>query len=146
MSVETFADLIHQVTFHPAFVHFPIAFYFLEMGLLLGWVTQGDQSYHFFSEMAFDLGYKFMLLTMLTGFVAAGGFSGIVGGIARHFYYAIALFFYYSVRRFYARKADVHTSYYPFMQLAGSIVGCCLLTWVAFFGGKLIYLPVLARG
>ena len=139
MSLETFTQLIRMVTFHPAFVHFPVAFYFLEMGLLIGWVTQGDQSYHFFSEMAFELGYKFMLLTMLTGFVTAGGFDGITGNVARHFYYAIALFLYYSARRFYARKADIHKSYYTWLQLIGSIVGCLLLTWVAYYGGKLIY-------
>ena len=142
MSMAAFAELVRQFTFHPAYVHFPIAFYFLEMGLLIGWVTQGDQSYHFFSEMAFDLGYKFMLLTMLTGFVAAGGFSHIIGDVAKHFYYAVGLFFFYSVRRFYAKKADVHMSYYPWIQLAGSVVGCLLTAWVAFYGGKLIYLPV----
>ena len=139
MSFEAFAHVIRAVTFHPAFVHFPIAFYFLEMGLLLGWVTQGDQSCHYFSEVAFELGYKFMLMTMLTGFIAAGGFDGITGDVARHFYYAIALFLYYSLRRFYVKKADLHTSYYPWLQVAGSIVGCLLLTWVAFYGGKLIY-------
>ena len=139
MSLEALTVFVRAVTFHPAYAHFPIAFYFLEMGLLIGWATQGDQSYHFFSELAFELGYKFMLLTMLTGVVAAGGFEGIVGGVARHFYYAIALFFFYSARRFYARKADVHTPYYPWLQLAGSIVGCLLMAWVAFYGGKLVY-------
>ena len=140
MSFETFTNLIHAVTFHPAFVHFPIAFYFLEMGLLIGWVTQGDQSYHFFSELAFELGYKFMLLTMLTGVIASGGFEGITGGVAKHFNYAVALFLYYSARRFYARKADLHTAYYPWLQLAGSVTGCLLLAWVAYYGGKLVHI------
>ena len=139
MNLTTINETIHFLIFHPAFVHFPIAFYFLEMGLLIGWKTQGDQSYHFFSEVAFELGYKFMLLTMLTGFLAAGGFEGITGNMTRHFYYAIALFLYYSTRRFYARKADLHTPYYPWIQLAGAIVGCLLLTWVSFYSVKLVY-------
>ncbi len=145
MDLDALAGFIRQVTFHPAFVHFPITLYFLEMGLLVGWVTQGDQSYHYFSELAFELGYKFMLLTMLTGFVAAGGFAGLVGDVGRHFYYAVALFFFYSARRFYAKKADLHASYYPWIQLSGAVVGCLLLTWVAFYGGKLIYLPEWVR-
>ncbi len=131
--------LVHALSFHPAFVHFPIAFYFLEMGLLIGWLTDGDPSYHYFSEMAFELGYQFMLLTMLTGFVAAGGFDGITGNVARHFYVAIALFIFYSLRRFYGRKANVHTSYYAWLQLGGSILGCALTAAVAFYGGKLVY-------
>lgn len=139
MSLTAFLDLVRQFIFHPAYAHFPIAFYFLEMGLLIGWATQGDEGYHYFSELAFELGYKFMLLTMLTGFAAAGGFSGLTGDVAKHFYYAIALFLYYSLRRYYTRKADVHTSYYPFMQLAGSIVGCLLMAWVAYYGGKLVF-------
>ena len=130
--------LVHAFSYHPAFVHFPIAFYFLEMGLLVGWVTQGDQSYHFFSELAFELGYKFMLLTMLTGFVAAGGFDGIIGNVARHFYIVIALFLFYSLRRRYTRKANVHTRYYVWVQLGGSILGCALTALVAFYGGKLV--------
>ena len=128
----SFIPLIRALSFHPAFVHFPIAFYFLEMGLLIGWATQGNQSFHYFSELAFELGYKFMLLTMLTGFVASGGFSGITKNVARHFYIAIALFLFYSLRRIYTRKADIYTRYYVWLQLGGSILGCLLTALVAF--------------
>ena len=131
--------LINILLFHPAFVHFPIAFYFLEMGLLIGWMLCGDQGYHHFSELAFEWGYKFMLLTLLTGLIAAGGFYGITGKVGDHFYAAVALFLFCSLRRIYIRKADVHARHYVWLQLGGSILGCVFVTLTAFYGGRLIY-------
>jgi uncharacterized membrane protein len=126
--------LINTLSFHPAFVHFPIALYFLEMGLLVGWVIYGDQSYYYFAELAFELGYKLMLLTMLTGFVAAGGFLNTTGSVALHFYLAVILFLVYSLRRMRNKRADVHSKYYVWWHIGSSIFGCVLLGLVTYYG------------
>ena len=121
--------------FHPAYVHFPIAFYFLELGLLIGWQAQGDESLHHFSDIALEAGYWSMLVAMLMGLITAGGLAGIRGKVVIHAYSALGLFAFYSFRRVYARKADVHTAHYPWMRIGGSVLGCALVLWVAYWGG-----------
>ncbi|MBI3999808.1 MAG: hypothetical protein HY351_04255, partial [Candidatus Omnitrophica bacterium] len=66
---------------HPMLVHFPIAFYFLELILLCGWAKRQDENYLNFARFTFRLGYLFMILAIVMGFLDAGGIPGIQGRV-----------------------------------------------------------------
>jgi uncharacterized membrane protein len=122
------------LTFHPAYVHFPIAFYFLEGGLLISWVACGKESHLYFSRLAFRWGYGFMLLAMLTGYLNAGRFQGLMGKVTAHFYAVSALFLYYSAKGFLGRSATLPAGW----RVGASLVGCALVTVAAYYGGRLV--------
>ena len=125
--------------FHPAFVHFPIAFYFLEMGLLIAWAVNGDEGCHRFAAIAFRWGYGFMLAAMLTGLLSAGGLQGISGKVATHFYSALVLLVFYTLRAVYGRMANPYSGYYAWLQIGGSVIGSALVALTAYYGGTLVY-------
>ena len=85
---------------HPALVHYPIAFYFLELLLLILWQAKKDPAYLRFSGFSFKLGYLFMLFAMVSGFITAGGFQGIVGKVRPHALAAVSVFAIATIRLF----------------------------------------------
>ena len=124
--------------FHPAFVHFPIAFYFLETGLLIAWSRTGNDAYYRFAAMVLGWGYIFMLLSMCTGLMNAGGFQGLKGKVAVHFYAALALFGFYTLHlmslwRSGARYCRSH------FYVGVSVLGNILVALTAYCGGRLVY-------
>ena len=81
-----------KLVLHPVFVHFPIAFYFLELVLLVLWVSKEEQEYRRFACFSFWIGYLFMLIAMAAGLFDAGGFAGIRGSVKRHVIAALIVF------------------------------------------------------
>ena len=125
-----------SVVFHPLFVHFPIAFYFLEFLLLVFFVAKRDPSYLRFALFAFRLGYLFMITAMIAGYIDAGG---IVPRVRFHFFSALSVFTVYTSRAFYWHfgKTD-HPMYFP-TQLASAAVGNLLVALTGYFGGRLVF-------
>ena len=124
---------------HPALVHFPIAFYFLELVLLVLWTAKHDPAFRRFALFSFRLGYFFMLLSMASGWLSTGGWSGVTGDVPPHFYAACAVFALYTVRGLHLRFARAAADARPWVPLAGALVGNALVTWTALLGGKLVY-------
>ena len=127
-----------KILYHPIFVHFPIAFYALELGLLFFWIKKCDEVYRRFALLSFKLGYGLMLAVMLTGLVDAKIWSGIHGLAAQHFYAAIIVFVVYTLRAF-CWKAAPDNGCSPKVHLAGAILGNILVGWTAYCGGRLVY-------
>ena len=123
--------------FHPAFVHFPIALYFLETGLLVSWAITDREAHLNFAALSFRWGYFFMLLSMLTGFLNAGGLRGIVGKTAVHFYWALALFVFYTGRVLCQRR--LRSGDHRFFYVGSSVLGSVFVTITAYCGGMLVY-------
>ena len=77
--LESFWILFHTwpmklpILIHPILVHFPIAFYFLELVLLSLWRFKKDNSYFRFARFTFRLGYLFMILAMAAGLIDVKG-------------------------------------------------------------------------
>ena len=124
--------------FHPAFVHFPIAFYFLETGLLVVWIRTGNEAYWRFAAMVLGWGYFFMLLSMLTGLANAGGFKGLTGNVAVHFYWALALFGFYTFHLASLWRTGPRACRRLF-HLGASVFGNALVALTAYCGGVLVY-------
>ncbi len=132
-------DLFRGALFHPAFVHFPIAFCFLELLLLIFWASKKDAAYQRFADFSFRLGYGFIIAATVTGFLAAGGFGKITGVIATHFYSALAVFSFYTLRIIYKKYAGKTSARYVFFEISGAVLGNALIAATAYFGGKLVY-------
>ncbi len=124
---------------HPVLLHFPIAFYFLELLFLLRWAVKGDPAYERFAVIVFKIGYCFMLAALLTGLFDAGWLRDANPPTWRHFYAASAVFVFYTGRAFYLKVADRMTGSYMFFQIAGALAGNLILAAAAYFGGRLVY-------
>ena len=124
---------------HPTLVHFPIAFYFLELILLLYWLKKKDGSYLNFARFTFRLGYIFMILAMIAGFIDAGGIAGIQGRVRTHFFAAASVFILYTIRAFFWRFGKVENVSYKQTQLLFALAGNILVALTGYFGGLLVY-------
>ena len=124
--------------FHPAYVHFPIAFFFLETGLWIAWLLKGGEEHRRFAALAFRWGYVLMLMAMVTGFLHAGGLAGIDAKVRPHFYSALALFVFYTLRAVYSYCVKDLSRHSGYWQTAGALTGIILVTVTAFFGGRLV--------
>ena len=126
-----------RIPLHPFLVHFPIAFYFLELVLLLFWVRKKDASYERFARFAFAAGYLFMLAAMVTGWRDAGGFGAMPPAVRRHFYGVLSIFALYTFRAAHFKMAKAGSS--PAPRLAGAVAGNVLLFLTAYWGGVVVY-------
>ena len=124
---------------HPLVVHFPIAFYFLELLLLIQWTRKKDPAYLRFSRFVFALGFIFMIAALASGFNDAGGFSGIRGPVQRHFYAAISVFVIYTLRAFVWKMGKPDDPRYRVLQLSGALIGNLLIALTGFYGGIVVY-------
>lgn len=124
---------------HPAIVHFPIALYFMEFFLLVLSSGTGDEAYRRFSAVSFRFAYVFMLAALVSGYVAAGGWKNLNGATGWHFYAAVTVFLFYSVRAAAMRLTDASSRRFAFLQVAGSVMGCALIAATAYLGGRLVY-------
>ena len=120
-------------------VHFPIAFYFLEMLMIILWVIKQDSGYQRFSVFSFKLGYAFMLVTMAAGLFDAGGLDGVRGAVKRHVMMALVGFTIYTARAVFYWVTRKEPEKYRFRKLAGAIVGNAVVTYAGFLGGLLVY-------
>src|SRR5262245_9691083 len=99
---------------HPLLVHFPIAFYFLELLLLLFLVAKKDEDYHRFALFSIRLGFLFMLAAMAAGLFDAGGLSNALAHkkVRLHFLSADTLFLFYAARALYWRFGNAAQTKY----------------------------------
>ena len=128
-----------NILFHPMLVHFPIAFYWLEFLLLLFWVWKRDSNFRRFALFVFKCGYCGMLVTLASGFFESGGFDGIVGKVRPHFYGALAVFGFYTLRAFFWRRFKEGAPSEKQVLLAGAFLGVCLVCLTAYYGGRIVY-------
>ena len=124
-----------EIVFHPPLVHFPIAFYFLELVLLLFWAARKDPAFLRFARFSFNLGFLFMLAAIVAGLVDAGGLQGIKGKVRPHFYGAVTVFGIYTTRLFIWRSAEKTSS----IHLAGAVLGTLVVMLTAFLGSEIVY-------
>ena len=127
---------MEHVVFHPSLVHFPIAFYCLELLLLLFWQAKKDPAHLRFARFSFNLGYLFMLAAIVAGLKDAGGLSGITGKVRPHVYAAVCVFGIYTARLFVWRYAPKENSS---IHLVGALVGTLGVLLTAFLGGEIVY-------
>ncbi|MBI4357910.1 MAG: DUF2231 domain-containing protein [Candidatus Omnitrophica bacterium] len=127
------------IPIHPILVHFPIAFYFLELILIAFWLSRKDEAYLRFARFSFRLGYVMMILAMAGGLIDVGGIQNITGKVRTHVLAAITVFLFYTVRAGYWRLAKPETSHYGFTQLLLSLSGNILVAVAGYFGGMLVY-------
>lgn len=123
---------------HPMFVHFPIAFYFLELVLLLFWLGKKDDAYRRFALFTFRLGFLFMIAAAVTGYLDAGAKFPPVKAVRPHFFAAVSVFLLYTARLGYWQWAREGKFYRPGLIL-GAFIGNALVGLAGFLGGKLVY-------
>ena len=128
-----------KIPLHPVLVHFPIAFYFLELVLLVFWISTRDGAYRRFADFSFCVGYFFMLMSIMAGLSDVEGFSNIQGLTASHFYGAIGIFFIYTARGIYWRTASENQPAYAWIQVFGALVGNGWVAYTSYLGGRLVY-------
>ena len=128
-----------KIPYHPLFLHFPIAFYFLELLLLFFWTVKKDPAFQRFSLFVFRLGYSLMLVTLITGWMDSGGWKNIKGDLREHFIAAIILFVFYTGRAIYWRFGNREGENYPKVLLVTALIGTIILTVTGYFGGELVY-------
>ncbi|MBI1977734.1 MAG: DUF2231 domain-containing protein [Candidatus Omnitrophica bacterium] len=124
---------------HPIAVHFPIAFYFLELILLTFWLAKKDEGYLRFARFSFRLAYLGMILAMIAGLIDVGGIQNITGKVRTHVIAALSVFILYTVRAFYWRFAKIGDRHYAMTHFLFSLSGNMLIAMAGYFGGMLVY-------
>lgn len=127
------------IPLHPMLVHFPIAFYFLELVLIILWIVRNDPAYQRFSLFAFYMGYGVMLTAMAAGLFDVGGLEKIRGAIRRHFIAALAVFLIQTARALFYLLTRRRSSEYRGVKLAGALIANGAVAYAAFLGGLLVY-------
>ena len=124
---------------HPIFVHFPIAFYFLELVLLFLWLGKKDDAYRRFALLTFRAGFLFMILAAVTGYLDAGAKFPPVKAVRPHFFAAVSVFLLYTARFGYWQWAKRESRFYRAVLIGGALIGNALVALAGFLGGKLVY-------
>ena len=120
-------------------VHFPIAFYALELLLISLWIRKHNEEYKRFARFAFWLGYFLMLAALATGYLDAGGWQKITGAVRRHFFSAMTVLTIYSLRACYWRWGSENGPHHQRIQWLGALVSYSAVVVTAFFGGLLVH-------
>ena len=128
-----------KIVLHPIFVHFPIAFYFLELVLIVLWISKDKLEYRRFSYFSFWIGYAFMLVAMVAGFLDAGGLKGIRGVVKRHVLTALMVFTIYTVRAVFYWATRKEPEKYRWVKLSGAVIGNVIVAVAGFLGGVVVY-------
>ena len=123
---------------HPFIVHFPIAFYLLELALLMAWRVKRDEDFIRFARIVFWAGYFSMLAALGTGWWASGGWAHMGDTVKRHFFSAISLAV-FSTGRAVIWKFRWRGSVHADLWLFTSLVGGGLAVLVAYLGGVIVY-------
>lgn len=125
---------------HPMLVHFPIAFLVLELFLIIRWARTGDAAYERFARLVFFLAFFCMLGALASGYrEATEQGHKIQGAVARHYYAALTLFFFTTLRLFQWRSVKPGLTVPPALLTAASAAGVLLMAAAAFLGGRLVY-------
>ncbi len=124
---------------HPITIHYPIAFYFLELILLFVWIRKNDPQYLRFASFVFKAGYFGMIIAICAGLFDAGGFDGIQGRVKTHFIAAISVLIVQSSRALFWRFGKQEQAHYRMTQILFSLAGNIFIVITAYFGGALVY-------
>ena len=125
--------------FHPILIHFPIAFYFLELVLLLLWKFRREESYLRFALFSFQMGYGFMIVTAIAGLVDTGGLGHITGRVRTHALAAVTILILYTVRALFWRFGKAQDRHYSTTHVLFALAGNILVAVTGYFGGLLVY-------
>ena len=128
-----------DIEIHPIMVHFPIAFYFLELLLIVLWIKSEHPHYLDFARFVFKLGFFFMFLAAAAGLFDVGGFSHIKGRVRTHFLAALSVIVLYTIRALFWRFGKPNNSTYRWTHLLFAGAGNILIAVAGYFGGLLVY-------
>ncbi|MBI3251994.1 MAG: hypothetical protein HYZ52_01570 [Candidatus Omnitrophica bacterium] len=129
-----------RIPLHPFLVHFPIAFFFLELVCLVFWARKKDAAYERFARFAFTAGFLFLIAAMAVGWIDAGGFGAMGGSARRHFYGACSVFIFYALRAVHLKTRRAVDGQGPkVFRIAGAAMGNLLIFLTAYWGGILVY-------
>lgn len=128
-----------EIVIHPMMVHFPIAFYFLELILLALWRWKQKLEFRPFALFVFRLAYVSMLIAIAAGLFDAGGLSHLRGKVLFHFTGAVTVFLFYTARAFYWRFGKESSPAYAKVQVFGAIFGNLIVWITAYWGGRLVF-------
>ena len=128
-----------KIEIHPIMVHFPIAFYFLELLLIILWIRKNNPYYLDFARFVFRLGFFFMFLAAAAGLYDVGGFSHIQGSVRTHFLAALSVIVLYTLYALFWRFAKPNDSSYRWSHLLFAAAGNVLIAITGYFGGLLVY-------
>lgn len=129
----------HTFLFHPMLVHFPIAFYFLELLLLIFWVSKRDEAHLRFARFSFKTGYAFMIFAMMAGLKDVGGIGNITGAVRTHVFAALSVFLFYTIRAFLWRSFEPNKPSFRWTHILGALIGNILVAITGYFGGVLVF-------
>lgn len=124
---------------HPIAIHYPIAFYFLELLLLLIWMFKNDPKYLQFASFAFKAAFIGMIIAMAAGLYDVNGFENIQGRVKTHFIWALSVLSIQTLRAIFWRFGKPEQAHYRATQILFSAAGFILVTITAYFGGLLVY-------
>ncbi len=124
---------------HPMTIHYPIAFYFLELLLLLIWAAKNDPIYLRFASFIFKVGFIGMIAAIAAGLYDVGGFEHIQGRVKTHFIWALSVLGIQTLRAIFWKVGKPEQGHYRATQILFSLAGFILITITAYFGGLLVY-------
>ncbi len=128
-----------KLLLHPIAIHYPIAFYFLELILILVWIGKNDPVFLQFAKFTFILGYSFMFVAIAAGLFDVGGISGIKGHVKIHYICGMNVAGLYTIRALFWKYGKIEQPHYRFTQLLFALAGNILIVITAYFGGRLVY-------
>ncbi len=124
---------------HPIIVHFPVAFYFLELFLIGLWLLKHDEQYRDFSLLVFRLSFIAMIAAILTGLIDTGGWDGIQGKVRPHFYGAVVMGALQSLRALYWYLGKPHSRREAWICFFSALLGCAAVVYTGYYGGEIVY-------
>ena len=130
---------MHEFYFHPLFIHFPIALFFLEILLLFLWVWKHKESYRDFAFFSFKIAFAFLLVSMVSGFIDADGWSHIRGAVRTHFFSAVAVLILSAGRAAAWRKIRRGEGPRPGVFLLTACAVYLVIVLTGYLGGLLVY-------
>lgn len=122
---------------HPVLIHFPIAFYFLELLLLILFKIKKQERYRDFAGLSFKIGYLFMIPALIAGYIDAGGYINLKGLVLTHFLLGIAMLVFATLRAAYSRWGKAGRT--EAVQIAGALLLNILTALTGHFGAGLVY-------
>jgi len=129
--------------FHPLFVHFPIALYFLGVLLTIGYLWRANTDYERFGYWAFVLSWLAAIVASVVGLIDRGQLAfddPRQDAINAHVTPSIAFIVLNGLllyMRF--RWADVLTSERKWLYLGLMAVGLAVIAFTGFRGGELVF-------
>lgn len=125
---------------HPAIVHYPIGLYFFEMLLLIFWMVKKEAQYKHAARLCFQVAYGFTILSLITGFIEAGGFDGITGPVRPHAFSAVCVAVLQTFRAFHGwfhgKKETVRDAA---ISVGYAVAAYTVVLVTGYFGGVIVY-------